>query len=130
MTLWKQIKQVFPNSSKSTLSSAPFIDSSDHSALSKATTFCKFFATIASDMKTKTYLLVDFIWKYNECTISHSNSSFKFDYISKIFIEKELNSLKINKAAGIDLLPLRLIRDISTEIAKPISFSINLSLKS
>ena len=45
-----------------------------------------------------------------------------------LFVEKELRSLKRNKATGADEIPPGVIKDSASTLAKPISFLINLSL--
>ena len=54
---------------------------------------------------------------------------FVFTYVSTIFVEKELKSLKRRKAAGIDGIPPGPLKDASSVLAKPLAFIINLSLQ-
>ena len=49
--------------------------------------------------------------------------------MSKIFVENQLRELKRHKGTSIDELPLDLLKDRSSETAVPLSFTINLSLK-
>ena len=58
-----------------------------------------------------------------------TDQTFKFKYVSKIFVEKQLRELKRHKATGIDELPANLLKDCSSEISYPLSFIINLSLR-
>ena len=54
---------------------------------------------------------------------------FVFTYVSTVFVEKELKSLKRRKAAGIDSIPPGPLKDASSVLAKPLAFIINLSLQ-
>ena len=54
---------------------------------------------------------------------------FIFQYVPRIFIEKELKRLKRNKATGTDDLPANLLKYSAFEISSPLCFVINLSLK-
>ena len=51
------------------------------------------------------------------------------NYISKNFIEKELCSLKRNKATGLDELPSGLLKDCANNISEPLCYIMNLSIK-
>ena len=79
-------------------------------------------------MKTKAFPLLNYVW--NKVTLHRpiTNSIFKFNYVSKLFVEKELKQLKVNKATGLDNLPARMIRDTASVISKPLTHIINLSL--
>lgn len=55
---------------------------------------------------------------------------FQLKYVSKIFVEKQLKSMKKKKATGLDGLPSVLLRDCSKTISKPLCFMINLSITS
>ena len=54
---------------------------------------------------------------------------FTFQYVPRIFTEKELKRLKRNKATGTDDLPANLFKYSAVEISSPLCFLINLSLK-
>ena len=54
---------------------------------------------------------------------------FVFTYVSTVFVEKEVKSLKRIKAAGIDGIPPGPLKDASSVLAKPLAFIINLSLQ-
>ena len=58
-----------------------------------------------------------------------TDKQFKFDYVSKIYVEKELKSMKRGKAAGHDDIPHGMLKDAASEIAKPLCYLINLSLQ-
>ena len=55
---WHHIKEVFPSKHTKATSSAPFIDDSDNTPLSKANTFCKYFSTIASFLENESISVV------------------------------------------------------------------------
>ena len=126
---WELIKRVFPKQGgKSQTRSAPTIDDSDKSPKSKANAFCEFFSNVARDLKNLTYPIIDFVWKKASFFPLRTTKVFKFSYVSRIFVEKELKSLKPKKSAGLDDLPPRLLKDAATVISGPLSHIINLSL--
>ena len=127
---WQNIKHVFPNtcSNKDSVY-APSIDGSENNPQAKADSFCKFFANIAENLKIDTYPLMNFKWSPNAIIPSRTKNVFKFNYVSKVFIEKELLMLKSKKSAGIDDLPPRLLKDTAKVISKPLCVLVNLSLK-
>ena len=53
---------------------------------------------------------------------------FRFRYVSNIFIEKHLKSLKRKKSTGLDNLPSNLLKDCASSISNPLTYIINLSL--
>ena len=55
--------------------------------------------------------------------------TFKFDYVPVAFVQSELKKIKKNKAAGLDEWPGVLIKDSASVISKPLSYLLNLSLK-
>ena len=93
---WKIIKKILPsekNSIKTKIESV-IIDSDRVKTNSKAETFCQFFSNIASRLKQKTDPIQDFIWKAPTRSRKIAQSTFSFDYVSKIFVENELKSFK------------------------------------
>ena len=127
---WDMIKRVFPiKGGKSQKSSAPYIDDSDNSAKSKANAFCNFFSNVACNLKNHTYPVIDFVWKKVSRFPLRTTNVFKFHYVSRVFVEKELKRLKTKKSVGLDDLPPRLLKDTAKVISGPLSHIINLSLK-
>ena len=125
---WKAIKSLFPGTkSKSVKSSVKLSDENDKIKMTKANSFCNFFSNAAFNLKQKSLPLVDFIWKRADNIKVRTNEKFRFKYVSKIFIERELKQLKRHKATGIDDLPSNLLKDTAQEISKPIAYIINLS---
>ena len=91
-----------------------------------------FFTKIGNVIKTKAIFLRDFTWSQPETYIRTTKERFKFSYVSVLFVQKELLSLKRNKSPGIDnlppSLPPNLLKDGAREIAKPLWHLINQSL--
>ena len=129
---WKIIKEIIPVKCKNA-TSRPLFFEADSKKVSDpvkiSNTFCSFFTNVASTLERNSLLLKDFIWcnppKINE-TVS---PKFIFQYVPRIFIEKELKRLKRNKATGTDDLPANLLKYSAFEISSPLCFLINLSLK-
>ena len=63
-------------------------------------------------------------------SITQANTVFKFKEITLQQTLKILQSTKSSKAAGFDALPARIIKDIASEFAAPLTFLINISLQS
>ena len=69
------------------------------------------------------------MWKKPKDYPNRTCHSFKFHYVSKIFVEKELKLLKRNKSAGVDNLPPGMLKDSAKQISSPLCHIINLSVK-
>ena len=129
---WKVIKEITPITCKNATSRPLFVEADSKKVsdpVKISNTFCSFFTNVASTLKRNPLSLKDFIWcnppKINE-TVS---PKFIFQYVPRIFIEKELKRLKRNKATGTDDLPANLLKYSAFEISSPLCFVINLSLK-
>ena len=92
-------------------------------------TFSDYFSGAVKKLKSVTYPLENFTWRYIRTLPRHANEHFTFDYISRRFFLKELKALKRQKASGIDELPPGLLRDCADIIAGPLAYIINLSIK-
>lgn len=53
----------------------------------------------------------------------------KFNDVTESFVLAQLSGLKIRKAAGLDNIPPRLLKDSATIVAKPLTDIINASLR-
>ena len=71
----------------------------------------------------------DFVWGYTSTGRMETKTVFVFTYVSTVFVEREVKSLKRRKAAGIDGIPPGPLKDASSVLAKPLAFIINLSLQ-
>ena len=124
---WRAIKNIFPKSRVQQMD----IHENDVAANSKtiANKFCEFFSTVAKTLKRNSLPLCNFTWSRPFTHRKRTNKYFKFKYVSKIYVEKQLKALKRGKSAGHDDIPPGLLKDAATELAKPLSVIINLSLK-
>ena len=120
---WQLIKQIFPCTKQKSASRS---STAENTTL--ANKFCKYFATIANRLKEKMFPLRDFVWS-KVTTTKKTDKIFVFGYVSNIFVQNQLKSLQRNKAAGIDDLPPGLLKDVRTKIARPLTYIINLSLR-
>lgn len=57
-------------------------------------------------------------------------NSFKLHEVNEDFVLEELNKLNINKSTGLDGIPARFVKDAADIIKGPITFIVNLSIKS
>ena len=101
--------------------------------LKVADTFNAFFATVANKLVSKLPKAVNiynskFIHQYYKQKGVVQNA-FSFSLLSETEVCKMLKGLSPRKATGLDDLPARFIRDGAEGIAYPISYIINLSLK-
>ena len=74
--------------------------------------------------------LINFTWRFGTKLPRRTNQSFIINYISKVFVEKELRALRRNKATGLDQLPPGLLKDCAAHISGPLCHILNLSIKS
>jgi len=117
-----------PKGSKSKSSnSIPFIKSSLGNF--KAQTFCHFFSKIAQSLKKKAFPFTNSTWNYVSFKILRTTATFKFDYVSVVFVQKQLKDIKKRKSTGLDDLPVQLIKDSASIISKPLTHLINRSLQ-
>ena len=70
----------------------------------------------------------NFIWGKPIKPTKKVNTMFSFNYVSKFFVEKQLKSLRREKAAGYDQIPPGFLKYTASVISGPLSFVINLSL--
>ena len=123
---WKTIKEIFPTTEK------PSISSTTKSSIEKklrANQFCNFFSSVAANLKRKALPLPDYIWGSSQHPSKDIKTVFAFTHVTTVFVEKELKNLKRKKAAGVDNIPSGMIKDVASMLAKPLSFIINMSLK-
>ena len=122
---WNAVKAIFPSKSRK-ISNISHDKKEQTSAVDK---FSQYFSTVVKSLKTASIPLTDSIWRFTKSLPSRTENSFTLDYVSIVFIEKELRSLKRQKATGIDELPPGLLRDCAKGISKPICHIINLSIQ-
>ncbi|XP_057302789.1 uncharacterized protein LOC130636955 [Hydractinia symbiolongicarpus] len=124
---WKCLKEILPpkNSKKSQQTTSN--DSSRNTARAKS--FCYYYSTVAEKLKQAAFPLQNFIWKKPKQYDRRTDKTFKFEYVSKLFVERELQSLKRKKAAGWDNLPPGILKDAATVLSGPLAHIINLSLQ-
>jgi hypothetical protein len=123
---WRAIRKVFP---KNSMCQTSFHEDTTRNSKTIANNFCEFFSTVALKLKQNSIPLRNFTWRRPSAIRMRSNERFKFTYVSKISIEKELKSLKRGKSAGHDDIPPGMLKDAASELAKPLSHIINLSLQ-
>ena len=119
---WSIIKKMFPKAQPSNSDSHP--DKNE-----KVKIFSEWCSSAEHKLKTKAMPLLDFIWKTSNDMKLRTEASFEFNYVSRVFVLKQLKALKRKKATGLDNLPSALLNDCADVIAGPLSHLINLSLK-
>ena len=94
-----------------------------------ANIFKEHYCNVVNKLKKSIFIMQDFVWKYPKKCVRRTYKTFKFEYMSKVFVEKQIKAFKSGKATGLDDLPSRLLKDSAACISKPISYIINMSLK-
>ena len=116
---------MFPSKEPAPISVTTSIDNVKNTE--NANSVCTFFTNIAQNLKHKTFKLRNQIWE-KPPTLSTPTKSFNFSYVSRIFVERELKSLKRRKAAGCDNLPPGILKEAAYALSSPLTHLINLSL--
>ena len=122
---WSTIKTIFPSKS---------MKSKDTTAVnvnceSRANKFSTYFKNAITTLKLAAIPFMNFTWRFLKPRTSRTCKIFTMNYISKNFIEKELCSLKRNKATGLDELPSGLLKGCAKNISEPLCYIMNLSIK-
>ena len=94
-----------------------------------ASKFNKFFATIGCRIVKKLFFISKDAWKKYESAVQTDDENLcELQCVSSKVVSKILHSLKVNKAAGLDKIPARLVRDAEAELAPSITYLINKSI--
>ena len=96
--------------------------------------FFFFFCTLADDLlanlrPSSLRFGLHSVWQYYEKTLKYPNSKFTFNFVSKETVLKLLQDLDENKAAGLDDLSGKFLKNRVTVLGKPVSQIFNLSIK-
>ena len=121
---WNIIKTLFPT--KVNMKQSTMDTNTDNQ--SKANVFCNYFTNIVKTLKQYAIPLVDFTWKPANFIPMRTVRMFKFEYVSKIFVEKQIKKFRRKKATGADELPTSMLKDCASIISKPLSHIINISI--
>ena len=119
---WKCIKEIYPLKSKVSVTPQP-------NANEKLNNFKIYFSSVITKLKVSAFPLFNFIWKAPNQFFPRTYNKFRFSYVSTVFVERQLKTLKNNKTAGLDNLPSRLLKDSASVISRPIAYIINSSLE-
>eukprot|EP00795_Rhopilema_esculentum_P009289 gene9289-16986_t len=127
---WKTLESIYPTKSSDKQSPQSFeINGDKVKDPSKiANAFCSFFANIVTTLKEKAFPLCNFTWRNQPNLPTKTVRKFMFRKVSKQKVERELKSIKRNKATGLDDLPPGLIKDSAESISAPLTHLINMSL--
>ena len=115
---WNCIKEMFLSKEFAPISVTTRIDNVKNTE--NANSICTLFTNIAQNLKYETFKLRPFIWE-KPPTLSTSTKSFNFSYVSRIFVEAELKSLKRRKAAGCDDLSPGILKDAAYSLSGPLT---------
>ena len=104
---WKIIKDIIPSKPASNTSM------SQSEKKRKADLFCEYFSSVVSGLAA--IPLTKFIWWKLLGIFLRTTNRFQMNYVSKIYIEKELKTLKRNKSAGLDTLTTWFVKGLCGE---------------
>ena len=135
--LWKHLKDLgYQSKSKESTNIVLDVDGKKcHDKKAVADHFNQFFTQIASKLVSKlprqehTTYDVDSV-KFKILYKDIMPDSFKFQEVSEEFVVKEFKSLNISKSTGLDGIPARFIKDAAEVIKGPITYIVNLFLRS
>ena len=127
---WKSIKSIYPTKSSDKQSPQSFEINGDkvRDPSKIANAFCSFFANIVTTLKEKAFPLCNLTWRKQPNLPPKTDKKFMFRKVSKQEVERELKSIKRNKATGLDNLPPGLVKDSAELISAPLTYLINMSL--
>ena len=96
--------------------------------------FCSFYTTVTSTMKGIVCDIGDKAWKYKresnlKAKINPEGKRFQFTRVKEIDVLTVLKNFNASKAAGIDNLPPKLLKDTADELSTPLCSLINKSLQ-
>ena len=96
--------------------------------------FKKFYSTLADDLvknlpPASSIFGLSSVCQYYNKTLKLPNTRFKFTFVSEDSVLKILKNIDENKAAGLDNLSGKFLKDGATILAKPLSQICNLSIK-
>lgn len=121
---WKAVKTVFPSKPNKKNFSNQLSKSENEKNVN---TFSHYFGNVVKQLKSNASLITDYVWRKMPI-FKRTNQIFRFSYVSKVFVEKQLKTLHRHKSTGLDELPPGIIKDCAAEISKPLTFIINLSI--
>ena len=117
---WNAIKSIFPTKGPNLIPSNEIYKRVEY--------FGDYFANIARKLKSA-FPLVNFIWHPSNQQLLKTDKIFKFSALSPAFVRRELQSLKRDKATGIDDFPPNLLKDCAAVLTGQLTHIINLSIK-
>ena len=122
---WNAIKEIFSTKAgtKNSNSKTP------QSNKKLADSFANYFSTAVRKLKTQSLRLKGFVCKSPCSSVLHTNKTFRFGYVSKVFITNFLKKMKRNKSTGLYELPPRALKDYREYIATSLYHIINFSLQ-
>ncbi len=136
-SFWKTMKKVMPGQAKVESTNLVIDGKLCHESQQIAEAFSKHFTDTVSRLIKTAESVYDKGNDFVNCfasgqlrlpNINLVQSSFKFGEVSVQYIQSLLRKLKISKAAGLDDIPPRLLKDAAHVVALPITRIINLSL--
>ena len=134
--LWKTLKTMGLSSKKGSLTKICLEKDSitNFDDKKNANIFRNFYNSLADDLLSNLppapmRFGLPSVHQYYEKTLKLPRSNFKFDFVSEDYILKFLKNINEDKAAGIENLPGKFLKDEAAVLAKPISQICNLSIK-
>ena len=122
---WKKIKEIYPK--ENSIASVKMLIIDEEPVIDKqiiSNSFCSFFTNVTSKLKGIVCDLGDKAWKYKResnliAEIDHKGKRFQFIRVKEIDVLKTLKNLNTSKAAGIDNIPPKILKDAADELSAP-----------
>ena len=134
--LWKALKSLGLPSKKRSISNICLKkdDKISFDDKANANTFKEFYCNLASDLVAKlpppsNKFGITSVRKYYQDVLNLLPCKFKFSFVTEDLVLKLLKDMNIDKAAGIDNLSGKFLKDAANILPKPISEICNLSIK-
>ncbi|CAB3991987.1 Hypothetical predicted protein [Paramuricea clavata] len=134
-SFWKTMKKVFPVESKHVATNVLIVLINGKLSKDKqqiANAFGVYFTETVSRLHQSFSNLCNNIGNItSQCFFNRLNSGFvfKFEEVKEQFILNNLHKIDVKKAAGLDNIPPRLLKDTANVIARPLTKIINVSLE-
>ena len=128
-SFWRNLKKIYPSKQKDTPKRFNIHSTTTTDTKIIANAFCSFFCSTINTLKTKAFVLIDFVWRRQTFESLRTCKNFTFKQVTEKTVHSELRKLKRKKSTGIDDIPPSVLKDAANVLAKPLTRIINLSLQ-
>ena len=94
----------------------------------KVDEFSTYFSSIVTILNENVLNLLTLYGDRKNGNCQKTNSGFKFEYVSNVFIRKNLKKINRKKATGLDEIPATVLKDCAKCLSQVITHIVNLSI--